>query len=166
MFKPSFILNSVAEIDVKFLMRIGVRGLILDIDNTLAVPDKKTVPQEIAQWIEEMKKSNVPMILLSNNSEERISSFAEFVDLPFIAKGGKPLKKGYLKAAEKINVPIFRCAAIGDQLFTDVWGGNNVNAITILTMPFAEDQTFFIKVKRAFEKPFLKKYMRRKSDGC
>ena len=165
MFKPDFILNSVADIDVKFLMRIGARGLILDIDNTLAIPDEKTVPEEISLWIAEMKKCGVPMVLLSNNSAERISSFAKLVDIPFVAKGGKPLKKGYVKAAELLNSPIYRCAAVGDQLFTDIWGGNNAKAVTVLTMPFAKDQTFFISIKRILEKPLLKKYRRKNNDS-
>ena len=87
------------------------------------------------------------------------------MDIPFVAKGGKPLKKGYVKAAELLNIPIYRCAAVGDQLFTDIWGGNNAKAVTILTMPFAKDQTFFISIKRIFEKPLLKKYRRKNNDS-
>ena len=156
MFKPDYILNSVADIDFDFLARAGIRALILDIDNTLAVPDKQIVPKRIYEWIERMKQSNIKLVLLSNNSEKRISDFAEQIGVPFVAKGGKPLKGGYIKAAKKINVPLHKCAAVGDQIFTDIWGGNNAKIITVLTKPFCEDQTAFIKLKRRFERLVLR----------
>lgn len=165
MFKPDYMLNRVSEIDVAFLIRAGVRALILDIDNTLAVPDKRDIPEDIAAWIGRMKESHIPMILLSNNKVERIRDFAQQVELPFVAKGGKPGIGGYVRAAEMLNVPLHRCAAVGDQLFTDVWGGNRARMVTIRTEPFAEDQTAFIKLKRVAEAPFLKKYRNQGKGG-
>ena len=156
MFKPDYTVDSVADIDFDFLVRAGIRALILDIDNTLAVPDKQTVPKQISEWIEKMKQSNIKLILLSNNSEKRICDFAKQIGVPFVAKGRKPLKTGYIKAAEKINVPLYKCAAVGDQIFTDIWGGNNAKIITVLTKPFCEDQNAFIKLKRKLERLVLK----------
>ncbi len=158
MLKPDYVFNTVADIDGDFISAAGVRALILDIDNTLAVPDKRDIPAEIKKWIDIMKSSGVKMVLLSNNRAERISDFAESVGLPFVAHGGKPLKRGYREAAEKAGVPVNRCAAVGDQLFTDIWGGKNAGCVTVLTKPFAEDQTAFIKLKRLFERRLMKKY--------
>lgn len=165
MFKPDYMIGRVSEIDVAFLMRAGVRALILDIDNTLAVPDKRDIPEDIAAWIVRMKESRIPMVLLSNNTARRIQDFALQVDLPFVAKGGKPGVGGYRRAAQMLGQPLYRCAAVGDQLFTDVWGGNRAKMVTILTEPFAEDQTAFIKLKRIAEKPFLNQYRKQGRRG-
>ena len=161
MFRPDYRFDRVSEIDVPFLIRAGVRGLILDIDNTLAFPDKREIPADIAAWLETMKQSHVPMVILSNNSASRIRGFAETVGLPFVERGAKPLTRGYKRAADALGLPLYRLAAVGDQLFTDVWGGNRAGIVTILTAPFAEDQTAFIKFKRKLEKPLLKKYEKR-----
>ncbi len=144
--------------------RAGICGFILDIDNTLAVPDKRDIPDDIAAWLNKQKADGVPMVLLSNNSAERIASFAEHTGLPFVAKGGKPGAKGYRKAAEKLGLPLYQCAAVGDQLFTDVWGGNRAGAVTVLTEPFYEDQTKFIVFKRKLERPLLKKYRKQQKE--
>ena len=161
MFRPDYMLGGVCEIDVPFLIRAGVKGLILDIDNTLAVPDKREIPADIVSWLKQMKQAHVPMVILSNNTADRIRGFAEEIGLPFVDRGGKPLRRGYIRAAETLGVPLYRLAAVGDQLFTDIWGGNRAKTVTVLTAPFAPDQTAFIRLKRIAERPLLKKYKKK-----
>lgn len=158
MFKPDYIFNSICDITFDFLKSNNINALILDIDNTLAVPDKREIPQNIGIWLEKMKEREIKLVILSNNTPERISAFSDAVKLPFVGKALKPKKDGYLRAAKLVGEEINNCACIGDQLFTDIWGANRCGAKSILTKPFAEDQTAFIVFKRILEKPFLIAY--------
>ncbi len=158
MFKPDFILESVCDITPNFIAENNIKALILDIDNTLAVPDKRDIPQDIAAWLNDIKTSEAKLVILSNNTPERIKDFAEGIDLPYVGSALKPKKDGYVKAADLIKTDIKSCACVGDQLFTDIWGGNRSGGVTVLTKPFFKDQTFFIRIKRILEKPLLALY--------
>lgn len=158
MFKPDFFFYGVDRITLDFLKANDIKALILDIDNTIAVPDERDIPANIEKWLDVMKAGGVKLVILSNNTPERVSEFAEGIDLPYVGKALKPKKDGYIRAAELLNEELENCACVGDQLFTDIWGGNRSGAKTILTKPFAKDQTAFIKFKRILEKPFLAAY--------
>lgn len=158
MFKPDYILESVCDITEEFIAKNNIKALILDIDNTLAVPDKRFVPQDILSWLDKIKQSETKLVILSNNTPERIKDFAEHIGLPYVGNALKPKKDGYIEATKLIQTDICHCACVGDQLFTDIWGGNRSGGITILTKPFEKDQTFFITLKRIIEKPFLMIY--------
>ncbi len=161
MLQPTFQFDSAAQITGAFLREHGLRGLILDIDNTIAVPDRREIPPQLAAWLEEMRACGVRMVILSNNKKERVEDFAGSVGLPYVCGGGKPLRRGYFAALGVLGLPSSAVAAVGDQLFTDIWGGNRAGVTTILTKPFAPDQTRFIRFKRMLERPFVRKYAKR-----
>ena len=47
-------------------------------------------------------------------------------------------------------------AAIGDQIFTDIWGGNRAGVYTILVKPVeVGGEGWFIALKRKLEKLFI-----------
>src|SRR5699024_8483444 len=103
----------------------GVKGLVLDIDNTLTTHDNPVPDQGVAAWLEQNRLAGIQMIVLSNNSPERVKPFAEILGLDFIADGAKPLKKGYMRCSEAMNIPCEQLCMVGDQIFTDILGGNN-----------------------------------------
>lgn len=158
MLKPDYIFNSICDITFEFVKDNNINALILDIDNTLAVPDKNEIPENIETWLHNMKQNGVKLVVLSNNGHERVGAFAKTIGLPFVGKALKPKTDGYLKAAKSVGEDIKKCACVGDQLFTDILGGNRCGAKSILTKPFAKDQTAFIEFKRILEKPFLIAY--------
>ncbi len=158
MLKPDFFFESVCDITPEFLAENQIRALILDIDNTIAVPDKRDIPQNIQQWLAKMKDYGIKLVILSNNTPKRVSEFAKGIDVPYVGEALKPKKDGYIRAAKLVGEDISKCGCVGDQIFTDILGGNRVNAKTVLTKPFAKDQTAFIYIKRIFEKPFLAAY--------
>ena len=97
------------------------------------------------------------MMIVSNNTEERVRPFAEILGLPYVADGKKPGTDGMRRAAEKLGgLRPEETAVIGDQIFTDVWGGNRFGALTIMVAPLGPEIVPFIKLKRVAEKLVLR----------
>jgi HAD superfamily phosphatase (TIGR01668 family) len=152
--KPTAELGTVFDITLEYLEDIGVKGLILDIDNTLAAHDDPVPADGIQNWVETLKRGGVNMIILSNNSPERVKPFAELLGLPVEAKGGKPFGGGYKRAARRLGLPLSQILSAGDQIYTDILGANRLKVKSVLLRPFEAEKTLFFKFKRAMEKPF------------
>lgn len=159
MFKPQYIFDRIWDIPFEFFKDNEINAVFLDVDNTLTTHDNPDCDENAKAWIEKMQENGIKLLILSNNTPERVRPFAESVGLDFIT-GTKPEKKIYLDAMTRVGEKAQNCAAVGDQLFTDVWGANRAKVVSILTKPIYEDFVPFIKFKRFLEKPLLKKYER------
>ena len=82
------------DITPQFLKKNGIKGLILDVDNTLAKHDDQTPAAGITEWLDDMRKNDIKLIIVSNNHPERVRPFAEPLGLDFVSESGKPLRKG------------------------------------------------------------------------
>jgi len=147
------------DITPEFLKKHGIKGLILDVDNTLTTHDNPVPAKGIVQWLDNMKKNGIKLIIVSNNHAERVRPFAEPLGLDFVSDGGKPLKRGYKAAMKKMGLSANETAAVGDQLFTDVWGANfaKVRMLYVQPIELEPKSKRFIRFKRVLEKPFLPK---------
>lgn len=154
---PQYMVKQVDEITPEHLKKWGIRGLILDIDNTLTTHDNPVPSEGVALWLENMRGSGIKMIVLSNNTARRVEPFAKILGLPFVPNGKKPLKEGYLRCSQALGLPKDQLCMVGDQLFTDIWGGNRFGCKTILVEPIQPEPMPFFKIKRFMEKQLLKK---------
>ncbi|MBO4941267.1 MAG: YqeG family HAD IIIA-type phosphatase [Clostridia bacterium] len=157
-FLPEVFVDTVFDIDLQDLSQNGVKAFIFDIDNTLAtyampLPDEKT-----AEWINVLKDKGFGVFFASNNDEMRVKTFADSVGVPYKAKALKPLGKYLKRACRLMEVSPGETALVGDQLFTDIWGGNWLGMYTILVNPISEVEDRFVKFKRRFEKMILKNF--------
>lgn len=150
--KPQYRFNCILDITAEDLKAAGAKLVLLDADNTLSLHGSQEPHSGVPEWIEEIKKSGIELVIVSNNSESRIKPFAEKLGLPFVFKGAKPLPKGFKKACKMFGVSPKESAVIGDQIFTDVLGGNWIGAKVFLTEPLGPETDFFIKLKRKIEK--------------
>ena len=158
---PRLMLSKMIDITPELLRSLGISALLLDIDNTMTTHDNPVPAPGVTEWIARMQTEGFKLVVVSNNSEERVSPFAELIGLDFVSKGAKPLPSGFRRACEKLDIQP-RCAAVvGDQIFTDILGGNLLGAYTILTEPYQLEDMPFFKVKRALEKPVIAGYRRR-----
>ncbi len=157
LFKPEYVFNSVADIEPEFLEREGIHALILDLDNTLTTHNNPVPRPEIRLWLENMKKTPVKMLILSNNHYERVKPFADALGLDFVCDAGKPLTGGYKRAIRHLGLDRSEVASVGDQIFTDVLGSNLSGVKSIFTFPIVYETGFWFKVKRALERPLLPK---------
>ena len=134
----------------------GIYGLILDIDNTLVATHIKEEDYKIIEYIKTLKENGIKVIIVSNGRKKRVELFCEPLGIEFVYKALKPLKRGFDIAIEKMGLPADKIADVGDQLFTDVLGGNLKGIHTFLVRPIDLDVPFLIKLKRIFERPLLR----------
>lgn len=159
---PNIYLNNVKEINLEFLKENNIKGLILDIDNTLIDYDKNLL-KGIDKWCENLKQNNIKLCILSNtNKIRKVEKVAKILDLEYIYFAHKPNKKGFLKAQKLLNLSVNEIATVGDQVFTDVLGGNRVGMYTILTKPIDKRDILLTKIKRPFEKVVIKCYLKQR----
>jgi HAD superfamily phosphatase (TIGR01668 family) len=154
--KADAYVNSIYDITPEMLKNKGIYGLILDIDNTLVATHIDEADEKVISFIESLKESGIKAIIVSNGRKRRVELFCEPLGIEFLYQAHKPLGGGFKKAVEIMNLPYNQVAILGDQLFTDVLGGNLKGIFSILVKPIDLDEPLFIKFKRIFEKPFLK----------
>ncbi len=149
-FYPEHEADSAYIISYEKLYEQGFRGVIFDIDNTL-VPHGAPADDRAIALFQKLRETGYQTILLSNNKEPRVKSFAEQVGSLYIFKAGKPGQKGYVKAMEKMGTTAENTIFVGDQLFTDVWGAKKAGIKTFLTKPIHPKEEIQIVLKRRLE---------------
>ena len=158
-FYPDHEADSAYEIDYEGLYQKGYRGVIFDIDNTLvphgAPPDDKAIT-----LFDRLRTIGYGTMLLSNNKEPRVKMFHDGVDSPYIFKAGKPGRRGYETAMERMGTRPETTLFVGDQLFTDVWGAKKAGIITYLVKPIHPKEEIQIVLKRYLERIVLFFYHR------
>lgn len=159
-FYPKKYVRSIYSINLKKYYRLGYRAFLFDIDNTL-VPHGAKATEKSVKFFNKLRKMDFKFCLISNNNEERVRPFAETVDAPYIYNAHKPSTKNYLDALEMMGVYADETIFVGDQLFTDVFGGNRANLYTILVRQINPKEEIQIVLKRYLEKIVLFFYVRR-----
>lgn len=153
---PDLLYEKIEDIDLSLLKDKGIKGFILDIDNTLVIPH--TPADERAKaFVKKILDAGFKACIVSNNIPERAKAFADGVGLDWVCDGNKPSAKPFILAVEKLQLKNEEIAVVGDQIFTDVWGGNRQNMTTILVNPVCNKENYFVKFKRLLEKPVLKR---------
>lgn len=164
-FYPDKEVDSAYHIPYEKLYTEGRRGIIFDIDNTL-VPHGAPADERAKELFIRLKKIGFQSVLLSNNKEPRVKMFCDEVEgATYIFKAGKPRKKGYLQAMERMNTDKNTTICIGDQLFTDIWGAKNAGIYSFLTRPINPKEEIQIVLKRYLEKIVLYFYHKKISKG-
>lgn len=157
LFKITAAFRKASDITPQKLKELGIKGLILDLDNTLTTHDNPVPADGILEWLDCMKKNNIRLMIVSNNHPPRVKPFADMLGLDFVSEGRKPLTKGFREASQKMNLPKKQLAAVGDQIYTDVLGANLYGIKMLYVQPIEHEKTNFFKFKRKMEKPFLPK---------
>ncbi len=157
---PTDYFTSTYSIDFEKLYRMGYRGVIFDVDNTLVEHDAPADERSKA-LISKLKSLGFKVCFLSNNDEPRVKSFNEEMNALYIYKAGKPLVKGYNAAMELMGTDKKNTLFVGDQIFTDIWGANNAGIRSILVQPIAKHEEIQIVLKRIPEKFIIKSYLKK-----
>lgn len=146
----------ITDIDPAQLVSQGLRAVVLDVDNTLTTHDNPTPAPGVLQWLEKARAAGLELLILSNNSPERVRPFAALLGLDFEADGAKPLAGGYRRALRRLGVPAKQAATIGDQIFTDMLGGRLAGLHCIFVEPIEPERGWFFRLKRRLERPILR----------
>ena len=159
-FYPDYYVSSAYVIPYRQLYEKGIRGVIFDVDNTLAFHNAPA-DSRARELFARLHDLGMGTCLLSNNKEPRVRAFAGEVDSLYVFKGGKPGIRGYQASMEKMGTDPRHTVAVGDQLFTDIWGANRAGIYSVLVTPMNPKEEIQIVLKRVLERPILRAYSRK-----
>lgn len=158
MLYPDKYLENVEKITIEFLQKNKIKALILDMDNTL-INYKKNMSKEVEQWAKQLVGQGVKLYIVSNtNKKEKAENVAKKLGIPYTIFAKKPLKTGLKKAQKALGEKSENIAVVGDQIFTDIIGGNRCKMFTILVDPIDKKDFWYTAWKRPIEDKIKQKY--------
>lgn len=157
-FVPDYRFCTFDMASAEFLDSIGVKGIVLDVDNTLEPYEHPQPGEHVVAWLDSLAARGISAAIVSNNNGERIELFNKDLGLTAFYKAGKPFKKNVLRAMNAMGTDKSNTILMGDQVFTDVWAAHNAGIRAILVPPINDKRDLLTRFKRLLEKPILKKY--------
>lgn len=156
-FYPKMYQKSIQDINYKKLKKLGIKCLVFDLDNTIALIDQHVITDEAKKILIDLKK-DFKVVIISNNITPRVKKYADYLECDFVANASKPLTKGYKRISKKYNFKPNEMCMIGDQVVTDIYGGNRYGMFTILVDPLGKKDLKITSLNRFIEGKILKKY--------
>lgn len=150
--RPNLYVKSFHHIDFDYLKEQGIKAICSDLDNTLVAWETEQVNPELLSWLKRAQAAGFELYLISNAVPKRFAHFTQLLGVRGIGKAGKPRKKAFLRALEELELPASQVALVGDQLFTDVLGGNRVGLFTILVVPLSKKEFIGTRFMRRVER--------------
>jgi len=155
-------MDSVLDIDERFLRRAGINLLLFDLDNTITRWNDNHVSKEIQLWFRRITSAGFRCCIISNNSEGRTIQVARQLQIDYIHRAQKPLRSGFRRALCQMHYPAAETLMIGDQLFTDIWGAKRSGLKTCLVRPMDTRREFLgTRINRLLESIILPVIRRR-----
>lgn len=152
---PDRYVSSVHAVDLDELRASGIRALLLDLDNTLLPRDTNVVPDELKGWAADLCRRGFSACLVSNNWHERVGRVADELGFELVDKAIKPLPFAFRAALRRLGATPAEAAVIGDQIFTDILGGNALGMRTVLVSPLSATDLPHTLFLRAIEARIL-----------
>lgn len=162
--KPQVYVDSIYNIDLKKLKKVkNIKGIIVDLDNTLIAWGGKEIDSKINDWIKEAKRLKLKFCIVSNTNSKRVSKFAEIFKIPYSSNSFylKPFNTPFIRAIEILDTTPSETMVIGDQIFTDIWGGNRLKLFTILVTPIVKRDSIGTFLHRNLEKIIISFWLKR-----
>lgn len=154
---PDIYQKSIYTIDYQKLLNRGIKCLLFDLDNTLVPASIKIPNKKIKDLFNELKEKGFKIILFSNSPKKRLKIFKDELEVDCCASAFKPFSRKFLAILKAYNYNVSEVAIIGDQLLTDILGGNKVGITTILINPVSAKDAFVTKLMRHYEKRIIRK---------
>jgi len=160
-FYPKMYVKNIFDIDYEELKRKKIHCLIFDLDNTIALIDQKKMDGKTKKLFDRLKK-DFQIVIISNNSRNRVEEYASFLNCDYVSFAMKPLPFGYLKIKKKHHLQKQEMAMIGDQLVTDIFVGNRMTAYTVLVDPLGKKDLKITTLNRYIENKIFHYYEKKK----
>ena len=160
--RPKVYVDSVCNIDLKKLKEIKkIEGIIIDLDNTLVAWGQNEVSQKNIDWVNEAKKLGLKICIVSNTNSKRVAKLAKIFDVPYHSKYFKPFSVAFYNGLKILDTKKSETVVIGDQIFTDMWGGNRLKLLTILVSPIVKKDSIGTFLHRNLEKIIISFWLRK-----
>ena len=160
-FVPEYYFKTFDMASAEFLESIGVKGIVLDVDNTLEPYENPIPGNHVIEWFKSLESKGIKAAIVSNNGGDRITLFNKSLGLVAYYKAKKPFKKNVLNAMRDMGTDKDSTILMGDQVFTDVWAAHNAGIRAILVPPIKDKTDPFTKFKRLLERLIINKYYKK-----
>jgi HAD superfamily phosphatase (TIGR01668 family) len=155
---PDFIFDRYDDVTPEFLASIGVRALLIDIDNTLAPYEQPDPDERNFAWVAAMRAAGIGLTFVSNNHRQRVERFAAPLGVRAYWDAAKPFRKTLDIAMAEMGSTVEDTAMLGDQLLTDAYAGKHIGLRTLIVPPIRDKRSLFVRAKRRIERPYIRKY--------
>jgi len=151
---PDYVAHRVTDVQPEELLELGISGVILDLDNTLTLWNSDEVTPEVRAWVDQVRAAGLQACVVSNAvTTLRVCVVADALGIPWVTRALKPLPFGFRRGMRLMRTTPATTAVIGDQMFTDIWGGNRLGLFTILVDPISPHEAFFTRlIQRSLER--------------
>ena len=155
---PDYMFDHYDDVTPEFLASLGVRGLLIDIDNTLAPYEQPASDDRHRAWFAALDAAGIRTALISNNHRERVEEFNAALGREAYWHSGKPFGRTFKKVMRGWGLPYEQVAVLGDQLLTDALAGKALGLTVLIVPPIQDKKTAFVRFKRYLERPYIKAY--------
>lgn len=153
---PDLYLDNIYSLDLEYIKKKNIKGLLIDLDNTLLPWNCSDISQDLLDWIKKCKDRGLSLCIVSNNRAGRINECARQLDIPAVIGAIKPCRKAFLKGLSILGINNDQAAVIGDQIFTDVFGAKRMGMFAILVKPASQKEFVWTRLIRRLENIILK----------
>lgn len=164
--RPDRVVSSIYDVQAEDLLRSGVRALLLDLDDTLVAFNRTEATPNLLQWLGNLRRSGLQLAIISNNCRDRVMQFADPLAIPYVCAAFKPLQGSFQHALALVRAKPEEAAIMGDQLLTDVLGGNRAGLRTIFVQPISFRGGIWADLNRRLEKILFRWMDRHRGKGC
>ena len=155
MIRPDVRVDSVCDVTPALLRELGVRGVLIDLDDTLVASDAEGPTAEVEAWLRDLVRAGIEVVILSNGERLRVRALAERLGVRAFALVGKPFPFAFRRGLDALGTPRSATAMVGDQLFTDVLGANLAGLTSILVRPLTPGKLLHTRAARRIERMIL-----------
>ncbi len=165
-FYPKYTFERVEDIPYELINRDGIRLILMDMDNTL-IDSRGKYSKDLKKWIKNIKSKGIGLYIVSNSMSERmVKKISKELGVKYFYKASKPSTKGFKKVCDNFpEISKKEILMIGDQLFTDIWGGNRFNINTILVRRINKKEIWISRIKRPIERLILNHYYKKEENA-
>ncbi len=155
--KPDIYQKDIFSINYDNLLKKNINTLLFDIDNTIASTKEKQPSKEIINLFKNLKEKGFNIFIITNALKKRATRFQENLNIKTYYLSMKPLSFNYKKIIKENNLKYKECAAIGDQIYTDIKGANKLGITSILIDPISNKEFITTKINRIKENNIINK---------
>lgn len=157
-------LEATYQLTPEFLIENNIQAVLVDLDNTLIAWNNPDGTPELREWMVCMQEADIPVMVVSNNKEERVKRAVSHLGLPYVSRAMKPFQKGFKEAQQKLQLPPESLLMVGDQIMTDIRGANRAGIKTVLVQPIVETDAWNTRINRAMERKIMKHLTKKHHD--
>lgn len=161
LFLPNKHVHNIHDVTPEFLQAENKKGIIVDLDNTLIPWNAAHATDEVIEWLREMKEADIQVTIFSNNNANRVSIFADPLEAPFVSGAKKPFRRAFFQAQKMMKLNKEEIVVMGDQLLTDILGGNRAGFYTVLVVPIIKSDAPITKFNRRLERKVMNHFYRK-----